>query len=109
MSRQVGASHRQLGSVVVKLGQGRIRRAMRWVVVLLSVAVLVDTAWTPGDAATPKHTARLDPTLLAQAKANPNAMFEVIVEATQPKTLRELLAKRQQAQQGQQGQGQSGK
>ena len=85
----------------MKLGQGQIRRSMRWVVVLLSVAVLVDTAWTPGDAATPpKKTARVDPALLAQAKANPNAMFEVIVEATAPKTVKELQAKRQQGQNG---------
>jgi hypothetical protein len=69
---------------------------MRWAVVVLSVAVLVDTAWTPIDAASPKKPARIDPTLLAQAKANPNALFSVIVEATGPKTVRELQAKRQQ-------------
>src|SRR6266850_132784 len=80
---------------------------MRWAVVLIALAVLVDTAWTPVDAATPpKKPARVDPTLLAQAKANPNAMFEVIVEATTPKTVRELQAKKQQ---GQGQQGQSGK
>ena len=91
----------------MKLGPGKIRGAMRWAVVLIALAVLVDTAWTPVDAATPpKKPARVDPTLLAQAKANPNRMFEVIVEATTPKTVRELQAKKQQ---GQGQQGQSGK
>ena len=54
---------------------------MRWVGAILVVAALVETSWTPADAASEKARQRIDPALLAQAKAHPTSTFDVIVEA----------------------------
>ena len=69
--------------MVDKLG---MRKAMRWATAILAVAVLLDTAWTPSEAASKKPQSHIDPALLAQAKAHPASSFDVIVEATPQKT-----------------------
>jgi serine protease AprX len=70
----------------VKLGRVGIRRSMHWAVAIITIALLLDSAWTPSDAASPKTRGHIDPALLAQAKANPTSFFDVIVQATPQKT-----------------------
>jgi len=69
----------------MSVGRPEVRRVMRWAAAIVAVAVLLDTAWTPSDAAS-KNSSHIDPALLAQAKAHPNSLFDVIVEATSLKT-----------------------
>ena len=54
---------------------------MRWVCAAIVAAALFESSWTPAAAWSSVVTTRIDPALLAQAKANPNALFNVIVEA----------------------------
>ncbi len=64
------------------LDRVRIRKTLRAAVVVITVAFLMDAAWTPSDAAPPSgRTERVDPVLFAQAKAHPAQMFDVIVQA----------------------------
>jgi serine protease AprX len=63
----------------------RFRRAVRWAAAVVVIAMLLDSAWTPSQAATPKEPNRVDPALLAAAKASPNSYFDVIVVATSQK------------------------
>ena len=62
------------------------RSVVRWIAAIVVVAVLLDNSWTPGVAASPKAQSRIDPALFAQATAQPNALFDVIVQATPQKT-----------------------
>ena len=64
----------------------QIHKAMRWAAAIVAIAVLLDTAWTPSEAASKKPQSHIDPALLAQAKAHPTSSFNVIVEATPQKT-----------------------
>src|SRR2546430_156311 len=64
------------GVVEVPSTNGRLIR--RYLALLVVVAALA--TGTPAVAATPDPT-RIDPALLAQAKANPTATFSVIVRA----------------------------
>ena len=61
---------------------------MRWAAVIVAVALLLDSAWTPGDASTKRGSGdgHIDPALLAQAKAHPAALFDVIVQVTPQRT-----------------------
>jgi serine protease AprX len=59
---------------------------MHWAAAIITIALLLDSAWTPSDAASPKTAGHIDPALLAQAKANPTSFFDVIVQATPQKT-----------------------
>lgn len=68
------------------VGRLQIRRSVRWAAAIVAVAVLLDTAWTPSDAATKKTPGNIDPALLAQAQANPATSFDVIVQATPQQT-----------------------
>ena len=68
------------------MDQGQIRRSLRWAAAIVAIAVLLDTAWTPSDAASTKHPAHIDPALLAQAKTHPMSSFDVIVQAASQKT-----------------------
>jgi serine protease AprX len=67
------------------VGRLRIRTAMRCAAAIVAVAMLLDTAWTPSDAAsrTPSH---IDPALLAKAQSHPSSFFDVIVQAAPQKT-----------------------
>src|SRR5919204_5265222 len=49
------------------------RRVVRWATAILVVVVLLDNAWTPSDASSSKARSRIDPALLAQAKADPTS------------------------------------
>jgi serine protease AprX len=62
----------------------RIRRALRAAVVIVAVAVLMETAWTPIQAASKSVVGKVDPALLADARAHPTSMYDVIVQATTP-------------------------
>ena len=64
------------------LGHFRIRKVVRWAAATVVVALLLDSAWTPIQAASPKTASRVDPALLAAAKASPRSYFDVIVTAT---------------------------
>ena len=64
----------------------RFRRAVRWAAAVVVIAMLLDSAWTPVQAASKKDPSRVDPALLAAAKASPNSYFDVIVVATSQKT-----------------------
>ena len=60
---------------------------MHWAVAIITIALLLDSAWTPSDAASPKtRGGHIDPALLAQAKAHPTSFFDVIVQAAPQKT-----------------------
>ncbi|HEX9495483.1 MAG TPA: S8 family peptidase [Candidatus Limnocylindria bacterium] len=56
------------------------RAAVRWLAAIVVVAVLATSAITDADAA--GNATKIDPALLAQAKANPDQEFSVIVRAT---------------------------
>ena len=56
------------------------RNIARWIVVLVAIAAVLGA--TPSTAASKSSPAKVDPTLLAAAKASPNALFPVIVRGT---------------------------
>jgi serine protease AprX len=53
---------------------------LRWSAAIVAVAVLLDTAWTPSEAASKSVPSRMDPALLAQARSHPTSSFDVIVQ-----------------------------